>query len=158
MLALSLTGVMTSVSRINNYVQIKNNYNNIIIVQPLGSRGTKTIFITPNNIRYYVKYLDSSVTVDDRVIRVTSGTSYESLITVPLADADELDTEVIIRVTVGLDPDLVTTMTCASVYLMVPITINFTFLIQQQIMCAIQFQVATKATQLQRVGAIIQVR
>ena len=105
MLALSLTGVMASVSHINKYVQIKN----IIIVQPLGSRGTKTIFITPNNIRYHAKYLDSSVTVDDRVIRVTSGTSYESLITVPLADADELDTEVIIRVTVGLDPDLVTT-------------------------------------------------
>ena len=53
--------------------------------------------------------MDNSVTIDDRVIRVTSGSSYESLITVPLADADELDSEVIIRVTVGLDPDLVTT-------------------------------------------------
>ena len=85
---------------------------NIIIIkfllQPLGSHGTKTIFITPNNIRYYAKYLDNSVNNDDRVIRVTSGTSSESLITVPLTDADELDTDVIIRVTVGLDSDLVT--------------------------------------------------
>ena len=75
----------------------------------MGSRGTKTIFITPNNIRYYAKYLDNSVTIDDRVIRVSSGSTYESLITVPLVDADEVDTEVIVRVTVGLDPDLVTT-------------------------------------------------
>ena len=75
----------------------------------MGSRGTKTIFITPNNIRYYAKYLDNSVTVDDRVIRVASGSTYETLITIPLADTDELDTDVIIRVTVGLDSDLVTT-------------------------------------------------
>ena len=82
---------------------------NIILLQPLSSRGTKTIFITPNNIRYYAKYLDNSVTIDDRVIRVTSGSASEALITVPLADTDELDPETIVRVTVGFDSDLVTT-------------------------------------------------
>ena len=80
-----------------------------MLLLPLSSRGTKTIFITPNNIRYYAKYLDNSVTIDDRVIRVASGSTSEALITVPLADTDELDPETIVRVTVGFDSDLVTT-------------------------------------------------
>ena len=125
----------------------------------MGSRGTKTIFITPNNIRYYAKYLDNSVTVDDRVIRVASGSTYETLITIPLADTDELDTDVIIRVTVGLDSDLVTTDNDIRVEsMMVLIITSFTLLIHQQVMCAIHIEAAMKATQLQRARVIIQVR
>ena len=52
--------------------------------------------------------MDNSITIDDRVIRVTSGSSNEALITVPLADTDEFDPEVIIRLTLGFDSDLVT--------------------------------------------------
>ena len=53
--------------------------------------------------------MDNNVNIDDRVIHVTAGTYTESLITVPLADDEELDTDVIVRVTVGLDSELVTT-------------------------------------------------
>ena len=68
----------------------------------------KTIFITPSNLRYHAKFLDNSLTISDRVIRVTSGTTSETLITVPLASVGELDPQVVIRLTVGFDPDLVT--------------------------------------------------
>ena len=100
-LTLSLSTVTPSVSCLNLLI--------LIVLQPLGSQGTKTILITPNNIRYYAKYLDNNVIIDDLVIRVTSGTNAESLITVPLADANQLDADTIIRVTVGFDSDLITT-------------------------------------------------
>ena len=43
------------------------------------------------------------------MIRVTTGTTSENLIIVPLAGVGELDPQVVIRLTVGFDPDLVTT-------------------------------------------------
>ena len=67
------------------------------------------MFVSPNNLRTLAKFIDNSVTIDDRVIRVTSGTYQESLIEVPLALAGELDPQVAIRLTVGFDSDLVTT-------------------------------------------------
>ena len=75
-------------------------------MQPLSSK--KTIFITPSNLRHYAKFLDNSLTISDRVISVTSGIGSETLIIVPLAGVGELDPQVVIRLTVGFDPDLVT--------------------------------------------------
>lgn len=67
------------------------------------------MIVTPNNIKYLAKFIDNSVTIDQRVIRVTSGTYREDLIEVPLAGPGELDPQVAIRLTVGFDSDLVTT-------------------------------------------------
>ena len=66
------------------------------------------MFITPNNLRSVAKYLDNSVDVQDRVIRVGTGTAAESLIIVPLAGVGELDPQVVVRLTVGFDLDFVT--------------------------------------------------
>ena len=152
MLTVSLTGVMASVYHTdnNNYVQIKK----WLFVQPFGSCGTKTIFITPNNIRYYAKYLDSSITVDDRVIRVTSGTSYETLLTVPLTNADELDTDVIIRVTVGLDLDIVTTDNDIRVGISDGSYYNQFYITDttSRLVCSICMEAAMKAIQLHAEG------
>ena len=74
--------------------------------QPLSR--SKTVFITPNSLWYMAEYLDNSVTIETNVIRVTTGSTNEHLIEVPLAAAGELDPQATIRLTVGFDEDLVT--------------------------------------------------
>ena len=54
------------------------------------------VFVTPNNIRALAKFIDNSITIDDRVIRVSTGSWSESLIQVPLALAGELDPQAVI--------------------------------------------------------------
>ena len=72
---------------------------------------SKTIVITPNNLRAVAKYLDDNVNIDTNVIRVTTGSRSETLIQVPLASAGEIDPQATIRLTVGFDSDQITTST-----------------------------------------------
>lgn len=84
-------------------------YTSIYYSQPLSH--SRTIVITPNNLRAVANYLDDNVNIDTNVIRVTTGASNEKLIEIPLASAGELDPEATIRLTVGFDSDQYTTST-----------------------------------------------
>ena len=62
--------------------------------QPL--TNVQAIRLTPDNIRYFASYLDSSVDIQDRVIHVGPGTAREKLIEVPLGEIDPQATIIII--------------------------------------------------------------
>ena len=75
-------------------------YNYVTLsLQPL--TNVQAIRLTPDNIRYFASYLDSSVDIQDRVIHVGPGTAAnEKFLEVPLG---EIDPQATIVVTVGLD-------------------------------------------------------
>lgn len=52
--------------------------------------------------------MDDSVSISDRYIQVSTGSSYEKLIEVPLAGPGELSSQVSIRLTAAFDPDALT--------------------------------------------------
>ena len=70
------------------------------------SQPIQSLFITPNNLRHYASYVDDSVTIGPRIITVTTGSSGERLIEIPIVDAGEFNRYMSIRITVGLDPKI----------------------------------------------------
>lgn len=78
-------------------------------VQPLSN--SKTLVITPNNLRSVSKFVDNNVAIGTNVITVSAGTSSEILFQVPLAGAGEIDPQATIRITAGFDSDQVDTST-----------------------------------------------
>ena len=93
----------------------------LALSQPLSN--SKTMAITPNNLRAVASYLDDNVHIDASVIRVITGSRLEiliqvplaTLVQVPLANAGEIDPQATIRLTVGFDSDQITTNTYARV-------------------------------------------
>ena len=75
-------------------------YNYVTLsLQPL--TNVQAMRLTPDNIRYFASYLDSSVDIQGRVIHVGPGTAAnEKFLEVPLG---EIDPQATIIVTVGLD-------------------------------------------------------
>ena len=93
--------------------------------------------------------MDNSVDVQDHVIRVTTGSTSETLINVPLAGVGELDPQAIIRLTVGFDSDLVTSDNVVRVG--ITDGISFRYGILAQVMFVTLTVVAMNQTQLLKV-------
>ena len=66
--------------------------------------SSRSILITPGNVRYLTNVIHSSATINSQSICFTTGTANEKLLQVPIAAAGELDAHTSIRVTVGLTP------------------------------------------------------
>ena len=73
----------------------------IISTQPLS-----TVLITPDTVRYYASFIDSSATITDLTINFGTGVFREELLRVPLTAPGELDPHTMIRITVGMNPPL----------------------------------------------------
>ena len=71
-------------------------------LQPLST--SKSILIEPDTVRLYASFIDSSATVTSNTIQFGSGTTGEELLRVPVAAPGELDSQAVIRVTVGMNP------------------------------------------------------
>ena len=70
----------------------------IFPTQPLST--IQGLHLTPDNIEYWATFLDSSATIQDRVIHFGSGSRNEKLLEVPLG---QIDPHATIVITVGLD-------------------------------------------------------
>ena len=70
----------------------------ILPTQPLST--VQGLHLTPDNIRYLASFLDSSATIQDRVIHFGMGTANEKLLEVPLG---QIDPHATIVITVGLE-------------------------------------------------------
>ena len=71
-------------------------------LQPLST--SKSILIEPDTVRLYASFIDSSATVTSNTIQFGTGTTGEELLRVPVAAPGELDSQAVIRVTVGMNP------------------------------------------------------
>ena len=73
--------------------------NNVLLpTQPLSK--VQGLHLTPDSIRYLASFLDSSATIQDRVIHFGTGTANEKLLEVPLG---QIDPHATIVITFGLD-------------------------------------------------------
>ena len=73
--------------------------NNVLLpTQPLST--ARGLHLTPDNIEYWATFLDSSASIQDRVIHFGSGAANEKLLEVPLG---QIDPHATIVITVGLD-------------------------------------------------------
>lgn len=71
-------------------------------MQPISS--SKTILISPDTVRYYASFIDSTAAINDLTIHFNRGTDGEELLRVPLAAPGELSPQSLIRITVGINP------------------------------------------------------
>ena len=71
-------------------------------MQPVSS--SKTILITPDTVKFYASFIDSSVTVNDLTIQFATGAANEELLRVQIAAPGELTSQSLIRISVGMNP------------------------------------------------------
>ena len=68
------------------------------------SKTKTSIFISPDTVRYYASFIDSSATITDTTIQFGRGTHHEQLLRVPLIAPGEFTQQTMIRITIGMNP------------------------------------------------------